>query len=264
MVQSAEEWIARPRRWVAAAGAVLVLTAAGGGIAYATGAFTTQPGGDAVTALASPVTALGTGTHTVELGSPPAGTTAIAIAFTCLTAGDFTFADGAGGSCDRADAARRPAPLVTYTMPISPGQHTTKITATPGARWRLVATYVSVTTTAWGVNASGQTYRVQNQHGTPDLVAVIATNHRGGYVYATQFNPPSPKATAQAIAQNNTPPKTLTRVREKRQDPNRHVRPHPSDWSRPAQWQARPLAHPIPTASLSLPVRSSATVQGQP
>lgn len=47
------------------------------------------------------------------------------------------------------------------------------------------------------------------QHGTPALVAVIATNHRSGCVYATQLNPPSPKTIAQALAQNNAPPKTL-------------------------------------------------------
>ena len=56
------------------------------------------------------------------------------------------------------------------------------------ARWRLTATYAAVTTTAWGVNASGQTYGVQNQHGTPDLIAGEATNHRDGYIYATQLN----------------------------------------------------------------------------
>ncbi|MEO8969023.1 MAG: peptidase M56 family protein [Solirubrobacteraceae bacterium] len=205
---SSSQRSARPRQWIAAAGAVLALAAAGGGIAYATGAFSTPPGGDAVTKLAPPVTTTGTGTQTVDLGTPPAGTTAIDIAFTCLTAGHFTFTDGATVQCSSADAARR-SPIAAYTLSIAPGQVRTTIAATPGSRWRLVATYASVTTTAWGVNASGQTYGVQNQHGIPDLVAVIATNHRSGYVYANKLYP-RPKTIAQALAQNNAPSSALT------------------------------------------------------
>jgi hypothetical protein len=209
---SPSRWSARPRRWTARAGVVLVLAAGGGGIAYATGALTTEPGGNAVTELASPVTATGTGTQTIDLGTPPAGSTAIYISFTCLTAGDFTFADGAGLGCDSANAGPQSTP-VTYTLPIAPGQESTTITATPSARWSLVATYASVTTTPWGVNASGQTYGTQNQHGIPDLVAVIATNHLAGYVYADQLFTPPPQTPSQAVAEDNappSPPRTLT------------------------------------------------------
>ena len=200
----------RSRRRLIRAGVVLVLAAGGGGIAYATGAWTTPPGGDRVTALASPVIATGTGTQTVDLGPRPRGATAINISFTCLTAGNFGFADGASVQCDGTDVRRSTPPVATYTMAIARRRNSTTITATRGARWRLIATYASVTTTAWGVNPSGQTYGVQNQHGTPDLIAVIATNHRNGYVYAIQLNPPAPKTPAQAIAQNNAPPRSLT------------------------------------------------------
>jgi hypothetical protein len=203
-------WFAR-RRWIAGAGAALVLAVSGGGIAYATGAFTsTLPGGDALTGLAAPVSATGIGTETVKLGARPAGARSIYLAFTCLSAGDFTFADGASVHCDRGDIGRRSA-QVNYTLKIAPGQDSTRIAATAGARWRLLATYVSVSTTAWGVNASGQTYGVQNQHGTPDLVAVTATNHRTGYVYAHQLYQPAPKTIKQALGQNHAAaPKTLT------------------------------------------------------
>jgi hypothetical protein len=200
----------RSRRWIARAGVVLVLAAGGGGIAYATGAWTTQPGGDRVTVLASPVTAAGAGTQTIDLGPPPRGATAINISFTCLTVGNFTFADGADVRCDRADVRRRSPPVATYTIPIARGRNSTTITTTPHARWRLIATYALVTTTAWGINASGQTYGVQNQHGIPDLIAVIATDHRSGYVYAGQLDAPLPKTPSQAVAQNNAPPRTLT------------------------------------------------------
>jgi len=199
-----------PRRWIAGAVAALVLAGTGGGIAYATGAFTsTLPGGDALTDLAAPVSATGIGSKTVKLGARPAGASSIYLVFTCLSAGDFTFADGAGVHCDRGDVGR-PSSQVTYTMKIAPGQDSTQITATTGARWRLLATYVSATTTPWGVNADGQTYGVQNQHGTPDLVAVTATNHRTGYVYARQLYPSPPKTIKQALAHNHAAPQTLT------------------------------------------------------
>ena len=114
--------------------------------------------------------------------------------------------------CDSADAGPQSTP-VTYTMSIAPGQDSTTITATPSSSWRLVATYASVTTTPWGVNASGQTYGTQNQHGIPDLVAVIATNHLAGYVYADQLFTPPPQTPSQAVAENTappSPPRTLT------------------------------------------------------
>jgi hypothetical protein len=193
------------RRWAVRAGAVLALIVGGGGIAYATGAWSV-PGSDVVTPLAAPVTVTGTGTETVQLGAQPAGTKALEMDFTCLTAGQFTFADGAGADeCD--GGSDQPS---TYAMPIAPGTDTTTITATPGARWRLTATYSTVVVSAWGVNASGQTYGAENQNGMPDLVAVQATNGRTGYVYAYQLNPPAPKTIKQALAQNNAPPTKMT------------------------------------------------------
>ncbi len=192
------------RRWAARAGTVLVLIVGGGGIAYATGAWSV-PGSDVVTPLAAPITVSGTGTETVQLGAQPAGTKALEMAFTCLTAGNFTFAGGAAVECDGGSDQRS-----TYAMPIAPGEDTTTITATPGARWRLVATYSTVAVSAWGVNASGQTYGAANQNGIPDLVAVQATNGRDGYVYAYQLYPPAPKTLKQALAQNNAPPTKMT------------------------------------------------------
>jgi len=192
------------RRWAVRAGVVLALIVGGGGIAYATGAWSV-PGSDVVTPLAAPVTVTGTGTETVQLGAQPAGTKALEMSFTCLTAGSFTFADGAGVECDR--GSDQPS---TYAMPIARGTDTTTITATPGAHWRLTATYSTVAVSAWGVNASGQTYGAENQNGMPDLVAVHATNGRDGYVYAYQLYPPGPKTIKQALAQNNAPPTKMT------------------------------------------------------
>jgi hypothetical protein len=192
------------RRWTVRAGAVLALIVGGGGIAYATGAWSV-PGSDVVTPLSAPVTVTGTGTETVQLGAQPAGAKALEMDFTCLTAGSFTFADGSAVECD--GGSDQPS---TYAMPIAPGTDATTITATPGARWRLTATYSTVAVSAWGLNASGQTYGAANQNGIPDLVAVQATNGRTGYVYAYRLYPPGPKPIKQALAQNNAPPTKLT------------------------------------------------------
>jgi hypothetical protein len=201
-------WFARSRRWIFGAGAALVLACAGGGLAYATGVFSGL-GTDKVVALAKPVTVTGTGTQTLELGPQPRGTNAIDISFSCLTPGDFTFGNGAGVECGSFDISRRDSDTAGYTMAVTPGQDSTTITATPGARWRVTATYSNVTTTAWGVNANGQTYGVMNQHGTPDLIAAQAANGRDGYVYANQLQGPQPTTPSQAAA-DNQPARAVT------------------------------------------------------
>jgi hypothetical protein len=49
--------------------------------------------------------------------------------------------------------------------------------------------YVNQVSTAWGVNANGQTFGVPNENGTPDLVAVFADNPNiHGYVKESDLN----------------------------------------------------------------------------
>ena len=105
-----------------------------------------------------------------------------------------------------------------------PGSTARRSPPRPEARWRLVATYASVTTTPWKVNASGQTYGAQNQHGIPDLVAVVATNHRTGYVYASQLFTAPPTNPGQAVAGEQIRAEHPARVRVRRQDRDRQVR----------------------------------------
>jgi len=63
------------------------------------------------------------------------------------------------------------------------------IDTSANASWRLQAVYVNRVTTSWGTNASGQTYGVTNQNGTPDLVAVsIDQGKVQGYVKASDIN----------------------------------------------------------------------------
>lgn len=162
------------------------------------------PGGDVVTHLAAPVTVDRTGSAVVEIGTAPAGADHIEIKLGCLTAGTFTVADGASLTCSAADAGTATGAM-TYELHVKAGQHTTTITTTDSSRWRLSVTYSKVTTSAWGVNTSGQTFGVTNANGTPTLVAVIATNGKTGYSYARDLAQPQPANPSEALAAQNAP-----------------------------------------------------------
>ncbi|MBP2413090.1 hypothetical protein JOF48_001889 [Arthrobacter stackebrandtii] len=168
------------RLWIGAgvfAGAGLL-----GGIGAAAAGILVLPGGDTVTKVASPVTGTYTGTATVDLGPVPDGVTNMAVEFTCLTPGRFVYDDGASVVCDGADIGTRSA-VSRYSIPLTTGQHTVTITTDSAARWTLTATYVNQTTTDWATNEQGQSYGVENSKGSPDLVAVMATNGKTGYAF---------------------------------------------------------------------------------
>lgn len=192
------------RRWRRVGSGIAILALVGGGTAYAAGAFRGPPlpGGPAVTNLATAVSVTGSGTQSVPLGAPPAGANRIELTLTCLTPGTFRFADGASVTCVASDMGR--SSPTTYSLPLRPGQTSTTITAAPSTRWRLTASYAHVTTTGWAVNAHGQTYGVANAHGTPDLLAAIATNGKQGYIDVAQLRTaegPMPTSPAQALQQ---------------------------------------------------------------
>lgn len=179
----------RTRRRLALGGAGVAVALLGGGVAAA-GVFA-LPGADVVTPLAASVTRTGTGTGTVDLGAAPAGSTAIDIQLTCLSAGTFYTQDGASMVCDGVDAGKG---TMRWQVPLHPGQQDTTIRAAAGDRWRIVATYSHVAGSKWGTNADGLTYGVANDQGVPDLLAVIATNGRQGYVYSRNLDAPEPTA----------------------------------------------------------------------
>lgn len=201
-VQSSSTRPARPA-WPKAIGLrvalAIVLVAAGTGIAAAAAVLSLwPPGSPVITPLSSPTTVTGTGTQTITLGARPQAANAIDLAFRCLSAGTFRFADGSSAQCDQPDSG---SSTMTAALPLSPGQNSATITAAAGERWEATVFYASATVSPWKTNASGQTYGAINLHGTPDLVAVIATDGRQGYVYASQLNPPPPASPAAALAQ---------------------------------------------------------------
>ena len=202
-VQTGARATSRRRRRRIIATAIIGLGIVGGGVAAAAG-YVTAPGDDDVQRLATAVTGEHTGPAVVELGVAPAGADHIELQLTCLTAGTFTFADGAALTCSSSDAATGLA-TGTYRLPLRPGQHTTAIETSGKARWRLSVTYSSVRTTAWGVNESGQTYGVANANGTPDLVSVAAPNGKVGYVDRRELEGPTPTSPTEALAWQNGP-----------------------------------------------------------
>ena len=161
-------------------GGALALALAGGGVAVAE-QLDLLPGSETTVALGPGVSSTHAGSATVELGPRPAEATDVAIELRCLTAGSFVFPDGAGSECTDADAGLS---VSNYTVTLSPGQHSVTIETSAEARWSVVAAYVNRQVSPWAVNAHGETYGVENEQGTPDLVAVVATNGHGGYAYA--------------------------------------------------------------------------------
>ncbi len=174
----------RPWRW-RVTGAVALLAA--GGTAYALS--TVLPGGTEVTGRSTLTTTAYTGSAVIDLGPAPSGATSIELGVRCLTAGSFRFPDGSGASCSgpQAWAPDGRAPTIAR-FPITPGQHTIRVIAGPATRWEAQTRYITERVTSWAVNANGQTYGVVNDHGEPDLQAVIATNGRQGYVFTRDLN----------------------------------------------------------------------------
>ena len=167
------------------AGSVFV----GGAAALAAGVFS-LPGAPLDTQLGNIITVTRTGSATVDLGPAPATATNISLTLTCLSVGTFEFPDGSSVTCSPPlSTAAGSYGQSTEVVPLQPGQHTVTIDTSANASWTLQAIYVNRVTTSWGTNASGQTYGVTNQNGTPDLVAVIIDQGKvQGYVKASDLN----------------------------------------------------------------------------
>lgn len=187
---------ARRRPWFLGLGLGAGLLLAGGAAAAISGLL---PGSDDVTTYGAPTTQTLTGTSAVDLGPRPAGATHVTLAFSCLSADRFEFADGSSVSC-RASEIGASASTV---LELAADATTTTITTSADARWTATAQYASVEITPWGVNAAGQTYGIQNENGVPDLIAVHASNGLRGYAFATDVDNPwgtEPTSPAHALA----------------------------------------------------------------
>jgi len=182
--------VRRRWRWRMGAGTFFGLSLVAGGVALASGVFS-APGAPVNSPVGNVITATRAGTATIDLGAPPASATDVSLALTCLSVGTFYFPNGSSMSCNSADMTHTPpidrqaSEVVTLTR----GVDTVTITTSPNATWTLQAMYVNQVTTPWGVNASGETYGVPNQNGTPDLVAVVINQgSTHGYVKERDLN----------------------------------------------------------------------------
>jgi hypothetical protein len=161
------------------------------------------PGATTVIDLSPPVEVRASGTSAVDLGARPAAATGAKVSVSCLTPGRVVFPDGASLVCDEAPAEAEgsdPREEAYTVVDLEPGQTTLTIEARAGVGWRAIATYVRTETSAWGVNAKGETYGVQRDGKSPDLIATYATNGRQGYAYVTELDGPMPTSPEEALA----------------------------------------------------------------
>lgn len=174
----------RMRMWLGAG----ALAGAGilGGMGAASAGWFEVVAGEKVAPVAAPVTESHTGTANVDLGRPPEGATGIRFELTCLTVGSFDISEGGSVSCTEADVGT-PQAVSGGAIRIGSGQTSVIVTTQPATRWRMTAGYVNQAITIWGVNAKGETYGFGNAKGVPDLVAVVATNGREGFVYRSDL-----------------------------------------------------------------------------
>lgn len=200
---------ARPkRRRALLAGGITLTLAFGGTAAAAATGLIPLPGGTEITELTETTSGTFTGTAALELGERPADATGVAVSLTCLTPGTFTFADGAAVTCTTAFDTAHPS---TYLVPADAvtGNHVSIATSSESV-WSMTATWVRAETTDWAVNADGYTYGVINESGEPDLIAVMTTDNKPGYVWRSDLH----NADGTTAAESFTSPEDALRWQE--------------------------------------------------
>lgn len=192
------------------AGVGAVVLAAGGTVATAD--LWTLPGGTAVSELGVPTTVEGTGGGTLTLALPPRpdGVNQVRVEVRCLTPGTFRF-PGGSATCTAEDLAADPAGVVSWIdVSLDSVGSDVVVSAGPGERWRLTATYLDAQPVPLAVNDRGQTYGSSSAGEEPDLIAVVATNGRQGYVDADEL------ADADGSSMNFASPEEALRWQEQR------------------------------------------------
>lgn len=184
LVRRVESTPARPhrsRRWRWTTGAMIGVLLAGGAT-WATADRLLQPGMPDISTVGEEVGVSAAGTRAIDLGPRPDAATSVWFDLVCLTPGTFELGVGGASMTCGADDAGGEGGHSWGTLPLSSLQGDTFVlTAAADAEWKLTLAYVDEEPTGWAVNGVGETLGVQNENGTPDLIAVIATNGREGY-----------------------------------------------------------------------------------
>lgn len=152
------------------------------------------PGVTTVGPLGHSVTVTHTGTGSIDLGPAPENAAVVVIDLTCVSdSGQVAYltvpeedAGGTGGGAF-CDVVRDTMHIPNGMLPPA-GSTSITITAQPGTTWTASAQYGTSTSSAWGINANGQTYGLPNSQGTPDLQAVWTVDGERGYVYPDEYS----------------------------------------------------------------------------
>jgi hypothetical protein len=175
------------------------------------------PGSTKAIQLSEPIAVMGNGTRTVELGSRPAAATAVNVSVVCLTAGRIVYPDGSSIVCD--DPASKseiadPRSANYMLIDLAPEQSSLRLRAKEDVGWKVVANYVRTETSDWGINAKGETFGVQRDGKSPDLIAVYTTDGKQGYAYVKDFDGLAPPADALAQQESSEDRSRLVPVYE--------------------------------------------------
>lgn len=84
------------------------------------------------------------------------------------------------------------------------GSSTFGVQASPGTEWTATLQYASTVTSAWGVNAKGQTYGVENDSGHPDLVPATADDGTRGWALWDEWAAAEQSGTVDVYASDGT------------------------------------------------------------
>lgn len=145
------------------------------------------PGATTTSALGAETTATHTGPARIDMGTAPAGAGAVIVDLTCRNDVGMvqvqTRQGSSGLSCTSGGSVRIP----DARLP-SRGSTQFGVEASPATEWTATVQYASAVTSAWGVNARGQTYGVENADGHPDLVPATADDGRKGWALWTEWS----------------------------------------------------------------------------
>lgn len=145
------------------------------------------PGSTTTAALGTPITVTRTGPALVDIGKAPASAGAVIVDITCINDIGMVTIPTIGGSSSGLRCRDSGQQHVLDGR--LPGRNTTtfSIEASPGTEWTATLRYASAVTSPWKVNASGQTYGVENASGHPDLVPATADNGRRGWALLSEY-----------------------------------------------------------------------------
>lgn len=143
------------------------------------------PGTTTTSILGATTTVTRIGPALIDIGRAPATAGTVIVDITCLSDSGMVQVATLDGSTSSGvhcgGGGTGTLHVIDGQLPAA-GTSTVSIQASPNTKWRAVLQYASAVTSEWGVNAQGQTYGVENQHGHPDLVPATADNGHKGWV----------------------------------------------------------------------------------